>query len=39
MRNLLMFALLLGSIALVGCGEPKETEHPDTSDPNATSTP
>lgn len=39
MRSFLLFALLIGSIALVGCGEPKTTEHPDTSDPNATSTP
>lgn len=39
MRNLILMALLVGSIALVGCGEPQTTEHPDTSDPNATSTP
>lgn len=39
MRSLILMALLIGTMALVGCGEPKTTENPDTSDPNATSTP
>ncbi len=39
MRQIILAFLLLGSAALVGCGESKAPENRDTTDPDMTSAP